>query len=216
MDKPETVKNLANTFCEGEIDVSVIMGSDPAPDVTIEEMRIVAEMASTEREISDAFAIASNKAWWIEDNEYDYEEGTEEYEQACSITDEWFEVSGILKEKIFGVLRDEGVSIPDKGQIAVLSTFMEKNGYRDGRGWWVKRKTAYVMMGIQGSGKTTFCSRFLPEVERINLDSLNTRNKEALKIAECQDRGCDYVIDNTNPTREDRARYIPSANAHVR
>ncbi len=111
------------------------MGGDPAPDVTIEEMRLLAERATTEQEISDAFAVASNKAWWVEDNEYDYEEGTEEYEQACRITDEWFGVSDILKEKIFYILRSEGVSIPDKGQIAVLSPFMERNGYRDGRGW---------------------------------------------------------------------------------
>ena len=26
-----------------------------------------------------------------------------------------------------------------------------------------------------------------------------------------QRKGCDYVVDNTNPTREDRARYIPVA-----
>ena len=119
-------------------DGTVIMGGDPAPDVTIEDIRILAERASTEREISDAFAVASNKAWWVEDNEYDYEEGTEEYKQACRITDDWFEVSDILKGKIFDILRGEGVSIPDKGQISVLSLFMERNGYRDGRGWWVK------------------------------------------------------------------------------
>ncbi len=72
-------------------------------------------------------------------------------------------------------------------------------------------KTAYIMIGIQGSGKSTFCAKFLPDAIRINLDTLHTRNKEALLIADCQAKGVDYVIDNTNPTREDRARYIPSA-----
>lgn len=72
-------------------------------------------------------------------------------------------------------------------------------------------KTAYIMIGIQGSGKSTFCAQFLPAVTRINLDTLHTRNKEALFIADCQAKGVDYVVDNTNPTREDRARYIPSA-----
>ena len=67
------------------------------------------------------------------------------------------------------------------------------------------------MMGIQGSGKSEFCSRFLADAERINLDTLNTRNKERLAIEECQEKGLDYVIDNTNPTREDRSRYIPDA-----
>lgn len=72
-------------------------------------------------------------------------------------------------------------------------------------------KIAYIMMGIQGSGKSTFCSQVLPDVVRVNLDTLHTRNKEAILIEECREKGCDYVIDNTNPTREDRARYIPSA-----
>ena len=67
------------------------------------------------------------------------------------------------------------------------------------------------MIGIQGSGKSTFCSEFLRDAVRVNLDTLHTRNKEALLIAECHAKGCDYVVDNTNPTREDRARYIQPA-----
>jgi len=74
-----------------------------------------------------------------------------------------------------------------------------------------KLKTAYIMIGIQGRGKSTFCSRFLPDIKRVNLDTLHTRNKEALMISGCHEQGLDYVIDNTNPTREDRKRYIPVA-----
>lgn len=64
------------------------------------------------------------------------------------------------------------------------------------------------MIGIQGSGKSTFCQQYLPGIKRINLDTLNTRNKETIMLAECNKCGCSYVVDNTNPTRDDRARYI--------
>ncbi len=74
-------------------------------------------------------------------------------------------------------------------------------------------KTAYIMMGIQGSGKSVFCRRFLASVERVNLDTLKTRTKEKQLIEDCHEKGCDYVVDNTNPTREDRARYIDPAKA---
>ena len=74
-------------------------------------------------------------------------------------------------------------------------------------------KTAYIMMGIQGSGKSTFCSRILPDAVRINLDTLHTRNNEARLFADCLEKGCDLVVDNTDPTRADRARYIPQAKA---
>ena len=69
-------------------------------------------------------------------------------------------------------------------------------------------KTVYIMIGIQGSGKSEFCRQHLPEVVRVNLDTLKTRNNEKRLIAECHEKGSCYVVDNTNPSREDRARYI--------
>ena len=68
-------------------------------------------------------------------------------------------------------------------------------------------------MGIQGSGKSTFCKEYLVEFVRVNLDTLKTRHREALLVAECIEKGESYVIDNTNPTRLDRARYIAPAKA---
>ena len=70
-------------------------------------------------------------------------------------------------------------------------------------------KTAYIMIGIQGSGKSEFCRRFLSGTCRINLDTLKTRNNEKRCFEDCIAQGIDFVVDNTNPTREDRARYIP-------
>ena len=69
------------------------------------------------------------------------------------------------------------------------------------------------MIGIQGSGKSTFCRRFLPDVLRVNLDTLKTRNNEKRLIDRCFEEGRGFVVDNTNPTREDRARYIVPAKA---
>ena len=71
--------------------------------------------------------------------------------------------------------------------------------------------TMYIMIGIQGSGKSEFCRRFLPEIHRINLDTLKTRNNEMRAITECYEKNQDFVVDNTNPTREDRKRYIGQA-----
>ena len=39
-------------------------------------------------------------------------------------------------------------------------------------------KTAYIMIGIQGSGKSEFCRRNLQDIARVNLDTLKTRNNE--------------------------------------
>ena len=65
-----------------------------------------------------------------------------------------------------------------------------------------------IMTGIQASGKSTFCKKYLTEYVRINLDTLHTRNKENMAIDEAFRLGKDMVIDNTNPTVEDRQKYI--------
>lgn len=71
-----------------------------------------------------------------------------------------------------------------------------------------------ILMGIQGAGKSTFYrERFADTHVRVNLDMLRTRHREKTLFQACL--GCDQhmVIDNTNPTAADRARYIGPAQA---
>lgn len=93
----------------------------------------------TEPRLALAFATAFNQFWWIEDDIYDYKEGTPEYIKACEITDAWGEVMDMYMNKVLTILRDEGYTIPDKGVITVLEIFMERNGYENHGGWWIKK-----------------------------------------------------------------------------
>lgn len=75
-------------------------------------------------------------------------------------------------------------------------------------------KIAVIMIGIQGSGKSEFCRRYLSDgYVRINLDTLKTRARERKSFETCLCEGTSFVVDNTNPTKTDRARYIPAAKA---
>ncbi|MDE6983782.1 MAG: AAA family ATPase [Lachnospiraceae bacterium] len=74
--------------------------------------------------------------------------------------------------------------------------------------------TMAVMTGIQASGKSTFCRAYLSEYVRINLDTLHTRNKENSAMEEAFCAGKNMVIDNTNPTAEERRKYILKAKEH--
>ena len=68
---------------------------------------------------------------------------------------------------------------------------------------------AIILTGIQATGKSTFChQRFFHTHLRLSLDMLNTRNKEACLLECCLSLQQRFVIDNTNPTAADRARYI--------
>ncbi len=66
-----------------------------------------------------------------------------------------------------------------------------------------------LFTGLQASGKSTFFKeRFVDTHMRINLDMLNTRNREKILFNACIEAKQSMVIDNTNPQKADRARYI--------
>ena len=70
---------------------------------------------------------------------------------------------------------------------------------------------AIIFMGLQASGKSTLYQRhFFHTHQRISMDLLNTRNREAKFLNVCVETSMPLVVDNTNPTREDRKRYIPT------
>ena len=105
-----------------------IMCQEPSPDLTIEKANEIFDKIETEKDIANLLAVVHNKAWWIEDEEYDFEEGTEEHRKAVERTDMWFALSDKLRNMIFDILKHEGVEIPDKGQIVVLEPLMKRNG----------------------------------------------------------------------------------------
>lgn len=71
---------------------------------------------------------------------------------------------------------------------------------------------AVIFCGLQASGKTTlYRDRFLETHARISLDLLRTRPREAAFLRVCIETGTPFVVDNTNPTVADRARYVAPA-----
>jgi predicted kinase len=73
---------------------------------------------------------------------------------------------------------------------------------------------AIVLCGVQGSGKTTlYRDRFLETHARVSMDLLRTRHREAEFLRTCLETRQPFVVDNTNPTPADRARYVEPARA---
>lgn len=74
---------------------------------------------------------------------------------------------------------------------------------------------AVILIGIQASGKSTFCKqRFFDSHIRINLDMLRTKHRENLLVSACFESKQSFVIDKTNPTVIERAKYISQAKLH--
>jgi len=71
---------------------------------------------------------------------------------------------------------------------------------------------AVILIGIQATGKSTFYrERFFKSHMRINLDMLKTRTRENIFFDACIRAKQPFVIDNTNPSVEDRKKYIDAS-----
>jgi predicted kinase len=73
---------------------------------------------------------------------------------------------------------------------------------------------AVILCGLQGAGKTTlYRDRFLDTHARISLDLLRTRAREQAFLQLCLETRMPFVVDNTNATAAERARYVAPAAA---
>jgi predicted kinase len=74
---------------------------------------------------------------------------------------------------------------------------------------------AIIFCGIQATGKSTFYKdKFYKSHVHISLDLLKTRHRESKFLELCLQTQQPFVIDNTNPTKEDRQKYISKAKEH--
>lgn len=66
-----------------------------------------------------------------------------------------------------------------------------------------------IFCGIQATGKSSFYKQnFFKTHVHISMDLLKTRNRENRFIDLCLESEQSFLIDNTNPSRDDRVKYI--------
>ena len=71
-----------------------------------------------------------------------------------------------------------------------------------------------LFTGIQATGKSSFYKQKFSDTHiRINLDMLKTRLREDIIINACIKAKQRFVVDNTNPSMENRQKYIALAKA---
>lgn len=68
---------------------------------------------------------------------------------------------------------------------------------------------AIILTGVQASGKSSFYKeRFFNSHIRVSMDLLKTRNREKKLLKFCIETEAKLVVDNTNPLKSDREKYI--------
>ena len=117
------------------------MAGDPLANVSLEEMTAIVKRTQDAQELVDLYVKIHNKFWFIEDDLYDYEKGTPEYNDLAAEIDAWGELMDKVQDELIIRAKNEGLmDREEKHPRAIISMepFMKKYGYRDGRGWWVR------------------------------------------------------------------------------
>lgn len=95
----------------------IIFVEEPIPDMSAQEMKQVLSSITSINELVDLYVLVHNKFWFIEDDLYDFEEGTKEYENKCAEIDEWGNLMNDLSNRVMQIAAEERLLMeqPDVG-----------------------------------------------------------------------------------------------------
>ena len=121
-----------------ELRRAFLMASDPLPDTSVDEVRARFADKNGEKDLADAYAMAENKLALTAYELNDHNVGSPERTAFGIIYDGWECLAGEYEERIFEIMKRENPLISDMGDRSALKPFMERYGYIDGGGLWIK------------------------------------------------------------------------------
>lgn len=71
-----------------------------------------------------------------------------------------------------------------------------------------------MLIGIPGCGKTSFCKKFFPDLQRISRDEIGDTKKEHQLIEKYLQENNDFVIDDINHTKNTRQKIFEMAKTY--
>ena len=120
-----------------------IMASEPLKGYTPNQMREIASKYDSDEALAAIYASVSNKAGWIGHDIGEPENDEETNNRLKKELNEWWTLEKELYAEIVCRLQKENVEkgtkhiTSGKGMWYIVKPFMERNGFRDGAGWWV-------------------------------------------------------------------------------
>ncbi len=118
---------------------TVVLCSEPLKGWSVDDMRKWISQHSEESDLAKAMSLVDMKTGWLMHLTDD--EGGEVYSEEAH---QWSVLAREVYSKIFSILEKEneiGIANHDLSKAGLhwkIEPFMNRNGYRDGAGWWVK------------------------------------------------------------------------------
>ena len=126
-----------------DLNKTAIMASEPLKGYTPDQMREMASKYDSDEALAAVYASVSNKTGWIGHDIGEPENDEETNNRLKKELDEWWKLEKELYAEIVSRLQKENAEkgttyiTSGKGMWYIVKPFMERNGFRDGAGWWV-------------------------------------------------------------------------------
>lgn len=120
-----------------------VMAGEPLPNTTPADIREWLKTHTEEKDLALSMALVHNESEWLGGNLDEMPEA--EYQKAKVVYETWWALEKELYLRIISILQEEnrskGTNYPTSGigLYYVVKLFMERHGYMDGAGWWVKK-----------------------------------------------------------------------------
>lgn len=120
-----------------------IMASEPLKGCTSDQMREMASKYDSDAALAAIYASVSNKTGWIGHDIGEPENDEETNNRLKKEHNEWWMLEKELYAEIVSRLQKENAEkgtthiTSGKGMWFIVKPFMERNGFRDGAGWWI-------------------------------------------------------------------------------
>ena len=120
-----------------------IMATEPLMGYMPDQIREIASKYDSDEALAAIYASVSNKAGWIGHDIGEPENDEETNNRLKKEFNEWWTLEKELYAEIVCRLQKENVEkrtkhiTSGKGMWFVVKPFMERNGFRDGAGWWI-------------------------------------------------------------------------------
>ena len=123
-----------------------IMASEPLKGYTPDTMREMLTRYNTDDAVAAIMAAVANKTGWLGHDIDDPDNDEETNSRIKAEHDAWWALEKELYAEIIRRLEEENqtkgtaYATSGIGLHYIIKPFMERNGYRDGAGWWVAAK----------------------------------------------------------------------------
>ena len=123
---------------------AAVLIKEPLEDYTPQDVRDWLKENTGDANLATAYAQVSNQVGWIGHEVGDPDNDAETDKSIRARFDEWWALDKEIQQTIFTRIeeynKEHGTNYPisGKGTHYLIEPFMNKNGYRDGCGWWVE------------------------------------------------------------------------------